>query len=185
MDKYVLKETCKKINILKNKKLSFGSISINVSRASLCEKNMIDYYYNIINEYGIKKNEIELEITERQNSTDSSFSEILSELCKKINVSVDDFGIENSSLSMLNENNYKTIKIDRKFVIDETKSGRKILSNIIKLLKDLDYNVIVEGVETKEQCDFLKSKGCNIIQGYFYSAPLSFSDYEKKLEEEK
>ena len=82
---------------------------------------------------------------------------------------------------MLSENKIKTIKIDRKFVIDESESGRKILNNIIKLSKDLGFEIIAEGVETKEQQDYLKSKGCSVVQGYYYSKPLSFEDYENML----
>lgn len=123
---------------------------------------MIEYYMKTLEEYDIKRGDIELEITERDSNSSGDLTNIVHELCKKFNVSIDDFGIGNSSLSMLSENKIKTIKIDRKFVIDESESGRKILNNIIKLSKDLGFEIIAEGVETKEQQDYLKSKGCNV-----------------------
>ena len=181
LDKYVLKEVCKKIKELKKKKLTFNTISINVSRSTISEENMIEYYMKTLEEYDIKRGDIELEITERDSNSSGDLTNVVHELCKKFNVSIDDFGIGNSSLSMLSENKIKTIKIDRKFVIDESESGRKILNNIIKLSKDLGFEIIAEGVETKEQQDYLKSKGCSVVQGYYYSKPLSFEDYENML----
>ena len=184
IDKYVLKEVCKKIKELKKKKIDFKCISINVSRNTLYEKSMIDYYTNVLSQYGVKKDEIELEVTERDNNSSNHLDKTLHELVKKFNVSIDDFGIGSSSLSMLSEKNIKTIKIDRGFIIDESQSGRKILSSIIKLALDLGFELVAEGVETKEQYEYLSKKGCNVIQGYYYSKPLPFHDYLKLLKGE-
>ena len=104
-------------------------------------------------------------------------------LNKKLYVSIDDFGVGNSSISMLMENNIKTVKIDRQFIIDETESGRKLLNNIIKLIKELGFEMVAEGVETLEQQEYLKSRGCNIIQGYYFSKPLSFDEYKTILKD--
>ena len=186
LDKYVLREVCKRIKELKKNKINFNTISVNVSRNTLCEKSMIDYYSNIFKQYKIKKNEIELEITERDPHNSSyNFHETIHQLCKRFNVSIDDFGIGNSSLSMLTENNIKTIKIDRKFVTDNSKAGRKILDSIIKLAHDLGFSLVAEGVETEEQYNYLKNKKCDIIQGYYYFKPLPFEEYKKVLMEEE
>ena len=186
LDKYVLKEVCKKIRNLKKDNIDFGNISVNVSRNTLCEKSMMEYYSNTLSQYGIKKNEIELEITERDPSSyEYSIHDSIHELCKKFNVSIDDFGIGNSSLSMLTETKIKTIKIDKKFVCDNSEYGRLILNNIIKLAHDLGFQLVAEGVETEEQYDYLKSKGCNVIQGYYYSKPLSFDKFKELLKEEE
>lgn len=186
LDKYVLKEVCKKIKELKKNKLEFNTISINVSRNTLCEKSMIDFYSGMLDKYGVKKDEIELEITERDpNNSNYKMHNIIHELCKKFRVSVDDFGIGNSSLSMLNENKINTIKIDRKFVIDDSEYGRKILDSIIKLAHDLGFSLVAEGVETEEQYNYLKSKKCNVIQGFYYYKPLPFDEYKKLLMEEE
>ena len=183
LDKYVLKEVCKKIQKLKKDKIEFNTISINVSRSTLCEDNMMNYYLNILEEYGVKRGEIELEITERESIYSNNLGQIIHNLCNKFDVSVDDFGMGSSSLEMLTENNIKTIKIDRRFVTDESDTGRKILNNIIKLSKDLDFELVAEGVETEEQKDYLKSRGCHVMQGYYYSRPLPYDDYEKLLKE--
>ena len=185
LDKYVLKEVCKKIQELKKKKIEFGIISVNVSRNTLCEEDMMDYYSKMLDDYGVKKCDIELEITERDSNNNDDLNVRVHKLSRKFNVSIDDFGIGKSSLSMLSENNIRTIKIDRKFIVDESENGKKILNNIIKLAKELEFEVVAEGVETKEQYDYLKSKGCNIIQGYYYSKPLCYEDYEKLLLEKR
>jgi len=182
LDKYVLKEVCKKINELKKDNIKFNTISINVSRKTLCQNNMIEYYESILKKYNIDKNDIELEVTERNEDSYTSLVEKIHELSKKFNVSIDDFGIGNSSLSMLMENHIKTVKIDRQFIIDKSENGRKLLNNIIKLIKELDFNIIAEGVETIEQQEYLKSKGCNIIQGYYFSKPLTFNEYKNLLD---
>ncbi len=179
LDKYVLKEVCKKIAELKKEKIEFGSISINISRNTLCEKGIMDYYESVLNKYGINKSEIEFEITERNETGNALSKQIVRELCKRFNVSIDDFGIESSSLSMLVGNKIKSVKIDRRFVIDTSEKGRKLLKNIIKLIKDLGYDMIAEGVDTLEQEDYLKSCGCMIIQGYLFSKPLAFDEYKK------
>ena len=181
LDKYVLKEVCKKIEKLKEEKIEFNSISVNVSRNTLCEKQMIEYYESILEKYNVKKKEIEFEVTERNENGNISSNPKIHELCKRFNVLVDDFGVGNSSLAMLMENKIKTVKIDRQFVIDETESGKKLLNNIIKLIQELGYEMVAEGVETLEQQEYLKSCGCNIIQGYYFSKPLSFDEYKKLL----
>ena len=183
LDKYILKEVCKKIEELKRDKVEFNSISVNVSRNTLCEKNMIDYYDSILKKYNVKRKDIEFEVTERNENGYVSTSDRVHELCKKFNVSIDDFGVGNSSISMLMENNIKTVKIDRQFIIDETESGRKLLNNIIKLIKELGFEMVAEGVETLEQQEYLKSRGCNIIQGYYFSKPLSFDEYKTILKD--
>lgn len=181
LDKYVLKEVCKKINELKKNNIPFNTISINVSRNTLCEESMMEYYESMFKKYDIKKNDIELEVTERSISGYNTPFVKIRELSKKFNVSIDDFGVGNSSLSMLMEDKVKTIKIDRQFVIDKSESGKIILDNMIKLIQSLGFEIVAEGVETEEQKEYLKVKGCNVIQGYYFSKPLSFEDYKNEL----
>lgn len=184
LDRYVLKEVCKKINELKKDNIPFNVISINISRNTLAQNKMLDYYENILKKYNISKKEVEFEVTERTENGNLSLVDKIHALSRKFNVSIDDFGIGSSSLSMLMENNIKTIKIDRQFIIDESENGRKLLNNMIKLIKELDFNIIVEGVETKGQQEYLRSRGCNVIQGYYFSKPLSFEEYKKILMED-
>jgi EAL domain-containing protein (putative c-di-GMP-specific phosphodiesterase class I)/GGDEF domain-containing protein len=182
LDRYVFKETCKKICELKKANIEFNTISINVSRSTLCEEEAINYYVDTLEKCGLNKKDIELEVTERSEDSFHKVGEKIHKLSKVFNVSLDDFGVGNSSLSMLMENSIKTIKIDRHFVIDDSPEGRKILNNIIKLIKELGFNIVAEGVETEEQKKYLESKGCHVIQGYYYSKPLTFEEFKKLLE---
>ena len=184
LDKYVLREVCKKINELKKDGVDFGTISVNVSRNTLCEEKMIEFYSNMLEKYDIKKKDIEFEVTERSENGIVPSDAKIHDLSKLFNVSIDDFGVGNSSLSMLVESKIKTIKIDRQFVVDETEKGRKILDSIIKLIKDLDFEIVAEGVETEEQKEYLTRRGVSVIQGYYYSRPLTFDEYKRALESE-
>ena len=170
-----------KINELKKDNIKFNKISVNISRNTLGQNNMIEYYENILKKYNISKEEIEFEVTERNENGYTPLIDKIHTLSRKFNVSIDDFGVGNSSLSMLMEDNIKTIKIDRQFIIDGTENGRKLLNNMIKLIKELKFDIIIEGVETKEQQEYLKSKGCNVIQGFYFSKPVPFDEYKEML----
>ena len=101
-------------------------------------------------------------------------------------ISIDDFGTGYSSLSMLQSMPIDIIKIDKVFV-DKANltSDKNIINYIIILAKRLGVETIVEGVETKEQVDFVKRLGCDIIQGYYYSKPISREDFEEYFNKNK
>ena len=183
LDKYVLEEVCKDISEFKKEKLDFNRISINVSRTTLCDKSIVEYYESILKKYNVNNHDIELEITERNTTSedDNIILKRIHEVGRRFDISIDDFGIGNSSLSMLMEERIDTIKIDRKFIIDDSDDGRKLLSSMIKIIKELGFSIIAEGVETKEQEEFLKNRGCNIIQGYYFSKPLTLEEYKEKM----
>lgn len=99
-------------------------------------------------------------------------------------ISIDDFGTGYSSLSMLQNMPIDIIKIDKVFVDKaDLKSKKNIINYIAYIAKHLDVKTIVEGVETKEQAEFVKELKCDIIQGYYYSKPIpkdEFEEYFKK-----
>ena len=94
---------------------------------------------------------------------------------------MDDFGEGYSSLKMLQNINVDIIKIDKGF-LDETvnKKGRVVVKHAIIMAKELNLKVIAEGVENKEQVDFLVESGCEIAQGFYFSKPLSLDEFEYK-----
>ncbi|NLJ72404.1 MAG: EAL domain-containing protein, partial [Syntrophomonadaceae bacterium] len=97
-----------------------------------------------------------------------------------VSISIDDFGIEYSSLNRLKTLPINRLKIDQQFVreIEVSSKDRDIIRIIINLAKSLGLKVIAEGVETKAQLDFLKSAGCDDVQGYYYYKPQSPEDIE-------
>ena len=129
---------------------------------------------------GLKTSEIELEITETA-TTEESVLSIIKEIKKEgFVISIDDFGTGYSSLSMLHDMPIDTIKIDKTFIrqIDFENNKKNIVQYIIFMAKQLEMKTIAEGVETKEEIEYLKSLGCDFIQGYYYSKPLNKKNFE-------
>ena len=129
------------------------------------------------NKINIPLNMIELEITESASVFKGiSLASITREMKQKgFNISLDDFGTGYSSLSMLQDLTIDVLKIDKSFI---NKIGTSnIVKYIINMAKDFNIKTVAEGVETKEQVETLKNMGCDIVQGYYYSKPLSLEEF--------
>ena len=101
-------------------------------------------------------------------------------------ISVDDFGTGYSSLSMLQTMPIDVIKIDKAFVDKaDLKTDNNMINYIMFMAKRLKVRTIVEGVETKEQMEYVRDIGCDIIQGYYYSKPITKEEFEKYFEENR
>jgi len=98
---------------------------------------------------------------------------------------MDDFGSGYSSLNILKSMPVNVLKLDMNFLSGEgdIEKGYCILRSIVQMARELDLSIIAEGVETKEQADFLHSIGCDIMQGYYYSPPLSAEEFEREVRE--
>ncbi len=95
-------------------------------------------------------------------------------------IAIDDFGSGYSNMDCLKTMQFSTLKIDRSFItgVDHEHNHRAIYKAIISMAHNLNLKVVAEGVETKDQVDFLRSIGCDLIQGFFYSYPLTVHDFE-------
>ncbi|MDD2358421.1 MAG: EAL domain-containing protein [Thiovulaceae bacterium] len=156
-------------------------VSINVSYIQLENERFVIDFRDIVNEIGVPREFIELEITESQimNNIEAALVK-LDEITKcGVKISIDDFGTGYSSLSYLKKLPAKTIKIDKSFVldIDKDENDKSIVKAIIELSKSLNKSVIAEGSETQNHIDILKELGCDKVQGYFYSKPLKYDDF--------
>lgn len=155
-------------------------ISVNVSRTYLKKVNVVDYLKNLIEQYGIPIELLQLEITE---TTESEDTLAYANDFKKAGFTLlmDDFGSGYSSLSMLKDTPFDVLKMDRFFLDQclENEQGKTIVSHVISMSGDLGLDIIAEGVETKEQADFLYDNGCEISQGYYFSKPISVTEFEK------
>lgn len=158
-------------------------ISVNMSRLHLYDKKFPDKLERIAKRYGVNTCELELEMAEGTFIKDSQ--ELIANVAllkeKGFNVSIDDFGSGFTALHMLKDIPVDTVKIDQSFMQDSVKEdrGKKVIRNIIALCKDLKMDVIVEGIETKEQVDFITSCGCQIAQGVYYADALPVKDFMK------
>ncbi|EDZ63534.1 diguanylate cyclase/phosphodiesterase (GGDEF & EAL domains) with PAS/PAC sensor(s) [Sulfurimonas gotlandica GD1] len=159
------------------------TVSINVSSKQLENEKFIDDICCVVNEIGIDKSYVELEITESHimSNIDKALK-ILNELSDKgFKLSIDDFGTGYSSLSYLKKLPAQTIKIDRSFVLDiyKDEDDRSIVATIIAMAKALGKDVIAEGSETQEHIDTLKYLHCNKVQGYFFSKPIEIDEFKE------
>lgn len=183
LDAYVLEETCKLIRKwIDSKYITPLPVSVNLSRMNLYNTNLCNDIIRIVEQYDIPTELIELEITESAYTNNAS-QLIDTMTCLQnygFKILMDDFGSGYSSLNMLKDIPVDTLKIDLKFLSDSDKNhrGNNILKSVVIMANSLHLETIAEGVETKDQLDFLHNIGCNSIQGYYYSKPLPVPEYE-------
>ncbi|MBR4496492.1 MAG: EAL domain-containing protein [Acholeplasmatales bacterium] len=158
-------------------------ISVNVSRYQKDFSSYLENLNKIRAKYNIDAKYLELEITESMyNENVESIIEFIDALHKDgYYVSMDDFGSGYSNLASLAKLDFDIIKLDKTFCSNINNSKEQtILSFVMKLVKDLDIDVLCEGVETKEFIDNLKQLGCFIVQGYYYSKPILHEEFLTK-----
>ena len=186
LDKYVWEEVCRFLRRSIDNGIPFLPISVNVSRSDLYSTDVADIFVKLIQKYNLKPEYLHLEITE---SAYNENPEIILEITNKLHdlgfvLEMDDFGNGYSSLNMLSEMTLDILKLDMMFVrkLALDRKHQAVLSSIVNLAKQIDLIVIAEGVETKEQGDYLRDLGCDQAQGYYYSKPITEADYKKLLE---
>ena len=158
---------------------------MNFSRKDLKDKDLAHNINHMIEESGVDKELIEIEVTE---TADEEEQGILGEFIDQlydygIKVAIDDFGAGYSSVATLREFKVKTLKIDRSFIntTSFTWKDEVILKDIIHMAQELGMDIIMEGVEREDQLKFVNSAGCFIIQGFYYDRPMPSSDFEERL----
>ncbi|MBR5400208.1 MAG: EAL domain-containing protein [Treponema sp.] len=159
-------------------------ISVNVSRAHFSREDLAEHICSIVDEYKVPHEYIELELTESAFFDDK---QILLSTVKKLKeygfkVSMDDFGAGYSSLNSLKELPLDIIKLDAQFFrdIEDKKRADLIVCDTIKLAKKLGMQIVAEGIETREQVDFLADQHCDLIQGFYFAKPLPIEEFEER-----
>ena len=185
LDLYVLERLCKDIHNYRNLGNDIVPASCNLSRSDFSDEYLENRIIDIIRKYNVKREDIVLEVTETTNLEENErLAKFINTMNKNgIMTSIDDFGTGYSSLSVLRDFKVNEIKIDRSFINRNnlSSSDEIIIGSIIDMAKRLNLNVICEGVETKEQADFLLKLGCNNAQGYLYSKPVPKEEFEAML----
>lgn len=160
-------------------------MSINISALQYKKDNFVDSIVEVLNKYKVRPSEIELEITESVLIDDfQAVSEKLKILRDYgVRISLDDFGTGFSSLSYLKKLPIDTLKIDKSFIdtVMTDSATRVITESIINMVKSLGFESIAEGVEDQQQYSYLQTIGCDVIQGYLFSKPLSPEEFETVL----
>ena len=177
---WIIRQSFKYYNILSGKYYKDIDFSINISGLQLCENDFAQHVDDLSQIYGVPKNNIVFEITENilihNNKTVMNNLTLLKELGFKL--AIDDFGTGYSSFSYLEKFNMDILKIDKSFIDNKMQLEEyKLVEHLINIAHALNLEVVVEGVETKEQYAILESIGCDFYQGYYFSKPLDFEGF--------
>lgn len=182
---WVIRTSCEALKKWHNMGNSDLRMAINLSRNQLNEENFVDNVVDIIEDIGLDLSFIEFEVTERITLEGNGDIKRKLEQLKQAGarISIDDFGTDYSSFMNLKNLPIDKIKIAMEFIqgIDENKKDNVIVNSIIELAHNLGLEVIAEGVETKEQLQFLKDKTCDTVQGYLYYKPMPYEEIESIL----
>ena len=184
LDLYILEKVCRFLSDCKANNYYLAPVSINITRRDIFSDGFLEKIDSITKKYDINPSLINIEITE---SSALGSTEAINRIIKGLHergylVAMDDFGKGYSSLNVLRNLDIDEIKIDMEFISGSIgDKGGIILSSIVNMAKWLQLPIIVEGVETIDQSEFLKSIGCNYVQGYLFSKPLPEEEYLKVL----
>lgn len=184
LDFFVYEKVLSSMKMLSDRGRQIIPISVNVSRAHFMTDNFIDRLNNLCDKYQISRKMLCLEITESMLTNEGKGEEFISKLKENgYNIYLDDFGSAYSNLKLLATTSFDVIKIDKSLVDDLASSAKKqtVLKSVIAMLKALGMKILVEGVESNEQAQFIIGSACDYIQGYIYSKPLPRNTFEELL----
>ena len=185
---WVIRKACEDLCEIVDRGLHPGPVSINVSALQLRETGFRRAVMNPIRAFGIHPGYIQLEVTETAVAQNRDTAIALLEALRSegVRVAIDDFGTGYSSLSYLQQMPFDVIKIDKSFVdkIGCNETSDNICRTVIRMAEELGKKSIAEGVETREQVDFLRKHGCDFIQGFFYSRALSADRFLEFVEQQ-
>ncbi len=186
---WVLETACRQAKSWQRKDNSLAYVSVNVSAEHLQSPGFVEFVENVLVKTGLPPHALGLELVESSLAHERDLTtRVLGRLLDVgVRVAIDDFGTGYSSLSYLKNFPVSVLKIDRSFVQGLPNDSRDtaIATAIITMSHGLGLSVIAEGVETAEQLEALKAKGCDAVQGYFLSRPLELDAYRRYLDGEK
>jgi len=183
LDWYMIKEVCSSMREQKKKGIPCVKISVNFSRNHISDVHFVEKLCSIADQYEIEHHMLQVEITESALGHDTEqVDHFISAIRKEgFMVAIDDFGNGLSSLSMVKDVSVDTLKIDRSLVSRncEDEKERIVLESIVNFAHRLKLVTVAEGVETEEQLGFLRTCGCNVIQGFLFARPMPKQDFWK------
>jgi len=177
----MLKKIIHDMKVWKNKNIPFGYIGLNVGEGDLMHPEFAKNIITKLTENGLSAKNLAIEITEtcmfgtNKDNFIRQLEELKSAGCK---IALDDFGTGYSSVTQIKELPCSVLKIDKSFVneVVDDKADQAIIQALLELGNELDFKLVLEGIETEEQLKLLKGLGCHLAQGYFYSRPVPTSD---------
>ena len=186
LDRYIWEMVCACVKDWIGKGLEYVPVSVNVSRQDIYEFDVAEYFEKLLRKYDLPPSLIKIEITESAYIDDSNkVGDTVRKLREKgFLVLMDDFGSGYSSLNTLDSLSVDVIKLDMLFMRMDDEGKRKsirIIESMVNMAQMLDLSVIAEGVEEKEQADFLHSLGCRYVQGFYFYKPMYPDEFEKLI----
>lgn len=187
LDFYMLDAVCVHIRKWLDSGIEPVRISVNFSRNHLRNVRLVDQIVDVIKSHNIPPQYVEIELTEMSDYEDYKVMEDFVNQLKEQGIasSIDDFGTGYSSMTLLRDLNVDTVKLDRSFVVNlerKQQKDRVMIESVSQMVKAFGMEVLVEGVETAEQFEYLKSVGCDVIQGYFFDKPMPQEAFQDKLD---
>ncbi len=182
---FVLEEVCRFIASDEYRSLGLEYIEINLSVSQCMRHGLSKMILEVMNKYGVSPDQVNLEITETAASYDQSvMSENLSDLSAAVlSFSLDDYGTGYSNMYRIAALPLKIVKLDKTFVNNQTGKMWTILQNTIRMIKDLNMEIVVEGIETEEMLKKFSDMRCDFIQGFYFSKPIPQEDFVKFIQE--
>ncbi|MBS5938582.1 EAL domain-containing protein [Clostridium sp.] len=161
------------------------TLSINLSRVHLSDLDLVDELLKIVKDHNVEPSKIGIELTESAFFEDTDLIINVMEKLKNagFKIYIDDFGSGYSSLNTLKDLKVDYLKFDRGFLtnLEDNKKGQAILHNLVNMARDISICTVAEGVETVAQANFLREKGFDIAQGYYYYKPMTAKELRDKL----
>lgn len=185
LDLYVLEEICRTYRSRVDKELPVIPVSFNLSRIDFYSGSIFEEVDAIVKKYRVPHHMIHVEITESVFVKDgvSISTQIDKFRDAGYEMWMDDFGSGYSSLNVLKDYHFDEIKIDMAFLSSFTEKAKDIIKSTVRMAKDIGIHTLVEGVETEEQLQFIRSIGCEKIQGWYYGKPMPLSELENCMQE--
>ena len=187
IDLFVLDEVCKaqKLRCISDRRVV--PVSVNFSKNTLEYADLLDHVKEIMNRYDLPEGLVQIEITESVGDMDIVLINNIAQslISMGFRLSMDDFGTKYSNLEMLFKFPFSIAKIDRSLVknLESNEKSRIMLKHLISMIKELGIECVAEGAENEEQVRLLQQFGCNIIQGYFYSKPVTLDVFTSEFVE--
>ncbi len=181
---WVLITACKQQQKWKQQNIHL-SIAINIASGHFSSQGFTEKVEQEFKRFELAPGDLEIEITESQTRNPEEHINICRQLqAKGIQIAIDDFGTGYSSLSVLKQLEIDTLKVDREFIreLPHEPAAALMVSTIVNMSLTLGYNVVAEGVETREQAEFLRDLGCPLVQGYYFSKPVTVARIEELVD---
>ena len=179
LDMFMVEQVCSDISDRLKKGLPAVPVSVNFSRLDFEAVDMLGEIEGLVRKYDIPRDYLHIEVTESMIVSDKNLMTKIIEDFRDAGYEVwmDDFGSGYSSLNLLKDYSFDTLKLDMLFLSNFNDKSKAIMTSTITMAKDIEMMTLAEGVETREQVDFLKGIGCDKLQGYFYGKPLPIDEF--------